>query len=68
MDDVPRALIANADLGGDSIHRGSLLGAILGAARTADALPEVLLFFIFIILFFFAVYIVAPPGLTRSLN
>lgn len=30
------ALIANANLGGDNCHRGSLLGAILGAAGVAQ--------------------------------
>lgn len=33
-------LVGNANIGGDSIHRGSVLGAILGAANGAAWMPE----------------------------
>jgi ADP-ribosylglycohydrolase len=38
-DDLKAALIANTNLGGDNVHRGALLGLILGlaAGRTVDA-------------------------------
>ena len=35
LNNPAQALIANANLGGDSCHRGSLLGSILGAAGGA---------------------------------
>ena len=31
-DDISEAIIVNANVGGDSCHRGALLGAVLGAA------------------------------------
>jgi ADP-ribosylglycohydrolase len=34
---IGEALIVNANIGGDSCHRGALLGAVLGAA--GQALP-----------------------------
>lgn len=34
------ALSSNASLGGDSTHRGAVLGAILGCVLGADALPR----------------------------
>lgn len=33
------ALIANANNGGENVHRGALLGAGLGALSTFEALP-----------------------------
>lgn len=33
-------LISNANLGGDNVHRGSVLGALLGAANGENAWPE----------------------------
>lgn len=33
-------LVSNADIGGDSIHRGSVLGAIFGAANGTAWIPE----------------------------
>ena len=36
--DVESALLANANIGGDNVHRGMLLGMIAGAG--ADSLPE----------------------------
>ena len=40
VDDPKAALLANTNLGGDNVHRGAVLGAILGVAtgRTLDAL------------------------------
>ena len=40
VDDPKAALLANTHLGGDNVHRGAVLGAILGVAtgRTVDAL------------------------------
>lgn len=42
LHDPRRALIVNANIGGDSCHRGSLLGALLGLAhaRSATFLPD----------------------------
>lgn len=38
--DPREAFVVNANLGGDSCHRGSLLGALLGSARGAQGLPQ----------------------------
>lgn len=40
QDDLKTALIANTNLGGDNVHRGAVLGAILGLAqgRTVESL------------------------------
>jgi len=39
--DRPEAgLIANTNLGGDNVHRGAVLGALLGAANGYEAWPE----------------------------
>ena len=40
IDNPEAALIVNANLGGDNVHRGALLGALLGAARPAAILGE----------------------------
>lgn len=37
-----KGLAANADCGGDSIHRGSVLGAIYGASLGLSWIPETL--------------------------
>lgn len=37
--DVWTGLIANANVGGENVHRGSLLGAILGSRAGYDRLP-----------------------------
>lgn len=37
--DVWGGLLANANVGGENVHRGSIFGAILGARATYDALP-----------------------------
>ena len=39
-DDVEKALIVNTNLGGDNVHRGALLGALLGAANGMESIPE----------------------------
>lgn len=39
-DDPESGLIANTNLGGDNVHRGGVLGALLGAANGAAAWPE----------------------------
>ncbi len=39
-DDPRAALLANARVGGDSCHRGAVLGALLGAALGVEAWPE----------------------------
>ena len=36
--EIEAALLANANAGGDNVHRGMLLGLILGAAH--DTLPD----------------------------
>ncbi|KAJ8599593.1 hypothetical protein CTAYLR_004708 [Chrysophaeum taylorii] len=38
--DVWTALLANANAGGENVHRGSVLGAILGAGAGASKLPR----------------------------
>jgi len=38
--DVWGALLANANVGGENVHRGSIFGAILGARAGNDALPS----------------------------
>lgn len=38
-DGVWRALVANANVGGENVHRGSIMGAILGARSGASHLP-----------------------------
>lgn len=37
---VWEALLANANSGGENVHRGALLGAILGASSGYDRLPS----------------------------
>jgi len=39
-DDFEAALVANTNVGGDSCHRGAVLGALLGAALGYQAIPE----------------------------
>ena len=39
-DDFEGALIANTNVGGDNCHRGSVLGAILGATLGVEAIPK----------------------------
>jgi ADP-ribosyl-[dinitrogen reductase] hydrolase len=39
-DSPERAVLANANAGGENVARGSLLGALLGAAHGIDAFPE----------------------------
>lgn len=39
-DDFEAALVANTNVGGDNCHRGSVLGAILGAALGVQAIPQ----------------------------
>lgn len=39
-DDPERGLIANTNLGGDNVHRGALLGALLGAGNGLKAFPD----------------------------
>ena len=38
-DSVERGILANANAGGENVARGSLLGALLGAAHGMDAFP-----------------------------
>ena len=37
---VWRALLSNANIGGENVHRGSILGAVLGGRAGFDALPR----------------------------
>jgi ADP-ribosyl-[dinitrogen reductase] hydrolase len=39
-DDFEAALVANTNVGGDNCHRGTVLGAILGAALGVQAIPQ----------------------------
>eukprot|EP00898_Chlorokybus_atmophyticus_P004666 jgi/Chlat1/51/ChrspC238745S08585 len=38
--DFEAALLANTNAGGDSVHRGALLGAVLGAAGGMQSIPQ----------------------------
>jgi ADP-ribosylglycohydrolase len=38
--DPEKGLIANTNLGGDNVHRGAVLGALLGAGNGLEAFPE----------------------------
>ena len=38
-DQPEQGLIANTNLGGDNVHRGAVLGALLGAANGLEAFP-----------------------------
>ena len=38
-DSPERAILANANAGGENVARGSLVGALLGAAHGIDAFP-----------------------------
>jgi len=38
--DPEHGLIANTNLGGDNVHRGAMLGALLGAANGLEGFPE----------------------------
>jgi ADP-ribosylglycohydrolase len=35
-----QGLVANTNLGGDNVHRGAVLGALLGAANGLEAFPS----------------------------
>ena len=35
-----RALLANANIGGENVHRGAVLGAVIGARVGDENLPE----------------------------
>lgn len=39
-DDPTKAILANANAGGENVARGSLLGALLGAKHGMDKLPN----------------------------
>ena len=39
IDDPKKALLVNANLGGDNVHRGVVLGTILGLASISDPVP-----------------------------
>ena len=39
IDDPKKALLVNANLGGDNVHRGVVLGTILGLASFSDPAP-----------------------------
>jgi ADP-ribosylglycohydrolase len=39
-DDPEKGLIANTNLGGDNVHRGAVLGALLGAGNGMKSFPE----------------------------
>ncbi len=39
-DDCEAALVANTNVGGDSCHRGAVLGGIMGASLGYDAIPK----------------------------
>jgi len=40
--DFQAALLANANCGGENVHRGEVLGALLGAAHGAARIPDAL--------------------------
>ena len=39
LEDPKKALLVNANLGGDNVHRGAVLGTILGLVRPLEAVP-----------------------------
>jgi len=39
-DDFETALLANANCGGENVHRGCVLGALLGAAHGESGIPQ----------------------------
>lgn len=39
-DKPEQALIVNTNLGGDNVHRGAVLGALLGAANGMESFPQ----------------------------
>ena len=39
MEDPRKALLVNANLGGDNVHRGIVLGALLGLVKPSDTIP-----------------------------
>ena len=41
--DVWQGLLANANVGGENVHRGSILGAVLGARAGVGELPPKLI-------------------------
>jgi ADP-ribosylglycohydrolase len=38
-DEPEKGLIVNTNLGGDNVHRGAVLGVLLGAANGLEAFP-----------------------------
>lgn len=40
--DIEAGLLANVNSGGENVHRGMLLGAVLGAAHGASRIPPAL--------------------------
>lgn len=42
-EDIEQILLANANIGGENVHRGAVLGALLGAATGRSGIPEHLL-------------------------
>ena len=40
QNNVWNGILANANAGGENVHRGSILGAFLGAAVGRNAIPE----------------------------
>jgi len=41
-DGIWKALVANANIGGENVHRGAVLGAILGARVGDENLPQMI--------------------------
>jgi ADP-ribosylglycohydrolase len=41
-DDFEAAVVANTMVGGDNCHRGAVVGALVGAARGFERLPQAL--------------------------
>merc|ERR1719350_733260 len=39
-DKIEECLLANANTGGENVHRGLVLGALVGAACGSEAIPE----------------------------
>lgn len=41
-DDISQAVLANANRGGENVHSGIVMGALLGAAQGASGIPAAL--------------------------
>jgi len=43
-EDLEQILLANANIGGENVHRGAVLGALLGASAGRTGIPDHLVY------------------------